>query len=118
MLLRDEYESNGVGGSGGWEERVTEDCPAALRSPSVKRHWGETEDNFVRHNVREQWCLLLATWTMWKKSKSDGILCLCCEIWWTCSHLTPTTDEDDVFTYNAGLRCIEEIMNVFSAAGC
>lgn len=54
MLLRDEYESNGVGGSGGWEERVTEDCPAALRSPSVKRHWGETEDNFVRHNVREQ----------------------------------------------------------------
>lgn len=44
------------GGWGGAAERGTEDCPAVLplRSPSVERCRGETEDNFVRRNVREQ----------------------------------------------------------------
>lgn len=80
-----------VGGGGESDGGLSCSSPSTLRSPSVKCRRGETEDNFVRRNVREQWCLLLDTWTMWKKVKSDGILCLCCEIWWTCPHLTPTT---------------------------
>lgn len=60
MLLRDEYESNGRGGveswGGGGESDRGLSCspPSALRSPSVKRRRGETEDNFVLRNVREQ----------------------------------------------------------------
>lgn len=63
MLLRDEYESNGRGGveswrgvGGGGESDRGLSCspPSALRSLSVKRRRGETEDNFVRRNVREQ----------------------------------------------------------------
>lgn len=45
---------NPTGWGGESDRGLSCSSPSELRSPSVKRHWGETEDNFVRHNVREQ----------------------------------------------------------------